>query len=49
MAKKNIKISDEMRIKAEEAVTSTAHQVKFNIAEYPVAMYVGRFQSDTGD
>ncbi len=28
---------------------NTARQVKFNVAEYPVSMYVSRFSSDTGD
>jgi len=49
MANKKNKLSDQMRIDAEDAVTSAAHQVKFTIAEYPVSMYVSRFQSDTGD
>ncbi len=35
--------------KAEEAISSVSRQVKFNIAEYPVSVYVGRFKDDTTD
>lgn len=42
-------ITDEDRLNAEEAISTVARQVKFSIAEYPVSVYVSRFQSDTGD
>lgn len=41
--------TDEAKRQAEAAVTSVARQVKFNVAEYPVSMYVGRFSNDTTD
>ena len=47
--KRNAKPSDEIRRDAEDAVTAVARQVKFNIAEYPVLMYVSRFDNDTDD
>lgn len=34
---------------AEEAISNVSRQVKFNIAEYPVSLYVSRFLSDTKD
>ncbi len=49
MAKKNVKPSDEIKRAAEAAITVVARQVKFNIAEYPVLMYVSRFKNDTDD
>lgn len=41
--------SDEQVSLAEEAIASVSRQVKFNIAEYPVSLYVGRFSDDTSD
>jgi hypothetical protein len=41
--------SDEKKREAELAIATVGRQVKFNIAEYPVSMYVGRFSSDTED
>ena len=32
--------------KAEEAISAVSRQVKFNIAEYPVSLYVERFEND---
>lgn len=37
------------KVEAEDAVNSVARQVKFNVAEYPVSMYVGRFKDDSSD
>ena len=47
--KKKIEFSDGMKREAEAAVTTVARQVKFTIAEYPVSMYVSRFENDTDD
>lgn len=41
--------SIEEKREAEAAVSAVARQVKFNVAEYPVSMYVGRFANDTDD
>jgi len=41
--------SNEQRSRAEEAVSTVSRQVKFNIAEYPVSVYVSRFSDDTND
>jgi hypothetical protein len=41
--------SDDAKREAEAAVSGVARQVKFNVAEYPVSMYVSRFNSDTDD
>jgi hypothetical protein len=51
MAKKtkDVTPSDEAKREAEAAVSSVARQVKFNVAEYPVSMYVGRFSNDVSD
>ena len=48
-AKKSKILTAEEVASAEEAVASVSRQVKFNIAEYPVSMYVSRFKSDEGD
>ncbi|WP_409460828.1 DUF262 domain-containing protein [Stenotrophomonas maltophilia] len=48
MKRKNALTEQEMR-KAEESLSSVARQVKFTVAEYPVAMYVQRFKSDADD
>lgn len=34
---------------AEEAISAVSRQVKFNVAEYPVSLYVDRFRNDTDD
>ncbi|MCH9674573.1 MAG: DUF262 domain-containing protein [Gammaproteobacteria bacterium] len=34
---------------AEEAIAKVSRQVKYNIAEYPVSLYVGRFGDDIND
>ncbi|MCA2412322.1 DUF262 domain-containing protein [Rhizobium leguminosarum bv. viciae 248] len=51
MAKpKNSKaITEEAKVAAEQAVIAVSRQVKFNLAEYPVSMYVSRFRDDTTD
>lgn len=41
--------SAEQIAKAEEAVSSVSRQVKFNITEYPISVYVSRFGNDTDD
>lgn len=41
--------SDEQIAKAEEAISNVSRQVKFNVAEYPVSVYVSRFNNDTDD
>ncbi|KPW95544.1 MULTISPECIES: DUF262 domain-containing protein [Pseudomonas syringae group] len=41
--------SVEEKVEAEAAVSVVARQVKFNVAEYPVSMYVSRFSNDTTD
>ncbi|MCG7601791.1 DUF262 domain-containing protein [Halomonas sp. McH1-25] len=46
--KVDIPSSDE-KIAADAAISSVSRQVKFNVAEYPVSMYVSRFSSDTED
>ncbi|MBB3453163.1 hypothetical protein FHT86_001419 [Rhizobium sp. BK313] len=43
------KIADEAVQAAEHAVVAVSRQVKFNVAEYPVSMYVSRFKDDTTD
>lgn len=47
--KKSKFISEEAKLAAEQAVIAVSKQVKFNIAEYPVSMYVSRFKDDVGD
>ena len=42
-------LSGEQVSRAEEAIASVSRQVKFNIAEYPISLYVGRFRDDTTD
>jgi hypothetical protein len=51
MVKKSrgVEPSAEAKREAEAAVSVVARQVKFNVAEYPVSMYVERFKNDTGD
>lgn len=49
MAKKVKALSDEQVARAEEAVSNVSRQVKFNIAEYPISLYVSRFADDTND
>lgn len=41
--------SDEQIARAEEAISVVSRQVKFNIAEYPISVYVSRFRNDTDD
>ncbi|WP_431702096.1 DUF262 domain-containing protein [Pseudomonas sp. BR20] len=41
--------SEEAKQEAESAVSVVARQVKFNVAEYPVSMYVERFKNDVDD
>lgn len=41
--------SEEAKREAEAAVSVVARQVKFNVAEYPVSMYVSRFKDDEHD
>lgn len=48
-AKKSISINEEARLAAEQAVILVSKQVKFNVAEYPVSMYVSRFRDDSSD
>ncbi|WFR98347.1 DUF262 domain-containing protein [Rhizobium tumorigenes] len=48
-AKKSKVISEEAKLAAEQAVIAVSKQVKFNVAEYPVSMYVSRFKDDTTD
>lgn len=47
--KKKTAPTDAIKAEAEEAINAAAKQVKFNVAEYPVSMYVSRFQTDTED
>lgn len=51
MAKKSrgVAPSEEAKQEAESAVSVVARQVKFNVAEYPVSMYVERFKNDVDD
>lgn len=51
MAKKSrgVALSEEAKRDAEVAVSIVARQVKFNVAEYPVSMYVDRFKNDIDD
>lgn len=46
MAKKK-GIAAEDIARAEEAISSVARQVKFTVAEYPISVYVSRFEDDT--
>ncbi|QJD59986.1 DUF262 domain-containing protein [Pseudomonas sp. gcc21] len=46
---RSVELSAEAKREAEAAISVVARQVKFNVAEYPVSMYVERFKSDTGD
>ncbi|MEI8703505.1 DUF262 domain-containing protein [Mesorhizobium sp. ISC15] len=41
--------SSEQISRAEEAVAAVSRQVKFNISEYPVSVYVSRFSDDVND
>lgn len=43
------KISAEQKLNAEDAISTVARQVKFSVAEYPVSLYVGRFNDDEND
>ncbi|WP_018416051.1 DUF262 domain-containing protein [Teredinibacter turnerae] len=47
--KKSEEINQDQISEAESAISTVARQVKFNVAEYPVSMYVGRFSKDIGD
>jgi len=47
--KAQIAPTDDQIVRAEEAIASVSRQVKFTIAEYPVSLYVSRFQNDTKD
>jgi len=47
--KKALPPDEDQKREAEAAVNVVSRQVKFNIAEYPVSMYVGRFKDDTSD
>jgi Uncharacterized conserved protein len=47
--RRSVEPSIEQKREAETAVSVVARQVKFNVAEYPVSMYVGRFANDTTD
>ncbi|GLS28209.1 DUF262 domain-containing protein [Marinibactrum halimedae] len=47
--KKSVEIDEERIREAESAISTVARQVKFNVAEYPVSMYVSRFSNDVGD
>jgi hypothetical protein len=51
MVKKSrgVKPTEESKREAEAAVSVVARQVKFNVAEYPVSMYVDRFKNDIDD
>jgi len=46
---KNTTPTEEAKIEAEAAVSTVSRQVKFNVAEYPVSMYVSRFSNDVDD
>ncbi|VVT09146.1 DUF262 domain-containing protein [Hoeflea sp. EC-HK425] len=48
-ARKNKSISEEAKLAAEQAIIAVSRQVKFNVAEYPVSMYVSRFKDDVSD
>jgi len=41
--------SAEKIAKAEDAISNVSRQVKFNVTEYPVSVYVSRFSNDTED
>lgn len=49
MKKRKTNLTAEQISRAEEAIASVSRQVKFNIAEYPISLYVGRFADDTND
>lgn len=42
-------LSAEQVSRAEEAISAVAKQVKFTVAEYPVSLYVSRFNDDISD
>lgn len=41
--------SAEQILLAEDAIVAISRQVKFSVAEYPISVYVSRFQNDTDD
>lgn len=46
---RKVALTEEAKRQAEDAVSVAARQVKFTVAEYPVAMYVSRFSDDNSD